>query len=69
MVTRPLDDRTSCNRSAFTRFGLWRKLYDCSWHHFTASAVCPKMCPIDIFVDLKAVDYNLKGGLLDTFVG
>ena len=26
-----------CARSAFTHLGLWRKLYDCSLHHFTTS--------------------------------
>ena len=31
-VIRPLDDRTYYVRSVFTHFGLWRKLYDCSWH-------------------------------------
>ena len=34
MVARLLDDRTYCVRSAFTHFGLWRKLYDCSRHKF-----------------------------------
>ena len=28
MMIRPLDDRISCVRSAFTHLGLWRKLYD-----------------------------------------
>ena len=35
-VIRPLDDRTYCVREAFTHLGRWRKLYDCSLHHFTA---------------------------------
>ena len=28
---------TYCARSAFIHLGLWRKLYDSSLHHFTAS--------------------------------
>ena len=37
MVIRPLDDRTHCTRSTFTHLRLWRKLYNCSWHHITAN--------------------------------
>ena len=37
MVIGPLDGHTFCARSAFTHLGLWRKLYDCSLHHFTTS--------------------------------
>ena len=50
-------------RSVFTHLGLWRKLYDSSLHHFTASQpMHPKMCCIGIFVDLQPVGWNLKGG-------
>ena len=33
--------------------GLWRKLYDCSLHHFTTSQMYPKLCSIHIFVKLQ----------------
>ena len=31
-----LDKDTHCVQSAFTHLGLWRKLYDCPWHHLRA---------------------------------
>ena len=38
MMIRLFDDsRAFCARSASTHLELWRKLYDCSWHHFRAS--------------------------------
>ena len=38
MVIGPLDDHTYCAaRSAFTHLGLWRKMDDCSLHHFASS--------------------------------
>ena len=39
MVIRPPDDRTYCVRCAFTHLDLWRKLYNCSWHYFTANVL------------------------------
>ena len=36
-VIGPLDDRTYCGQSSFTHLELWRKLYNCSLHHFTTS--------------------------------
>ena len=49
-------------RSAFTHLGLWQKLYDCSLQHFS-QPMGPKMCSIDIWVDLQLVGWNLKGRL------
>ena len=38
----------------------------CLLHHFTTSQpVYPKMCSIDIFVNLQLVGQNFKGGLFD----
>ena len=36
-------------RAAFTHLELWRKLDDCSFHHFTTSQCILKICSIDIF--------------------
>ena len=39
MVIRPLDDHTChCARSAVAHLGIWRKLYDCTWHR---QPMCP----------------------------
>ena len=67
--TQRLDDRTYCARSAFTHLGLWRKLYDCSLHHFTTNQFILKMCSIGIFDKLKLVVWNFKGGLLTSGFG
>ena len=37
MTIWPRDDHTYFTRSVFTHLGLWRNLYNCSLHHFTAS--------------------------------
>ena len=44
VVIRPLDDCTHCVRSVLTQLGLWRRLYDCSWHHLTARQEKPTNC-------------------------
>ena len=43
-----LDDHTYRTRSAFTHLGFWRKLYDCSLHHFTTRQ-CILKCIIFTF--------------------
>ena len=64
MVIKPLDDPTYCTRSAFTQLGVWRKLIDCSWHHFTLPMCC-QMCSVWIFLHLQPFSCNLKRGLFD----
>ena len=49
MVIGPFDDHTYCARSVFTHLGLWWKLYDCSWDHFTARQFILKCRSIDIY--------------------
>ena len=63
LVIRPLNDHTYCTRSAYTHLGLWRKLYNCSLHHFTTSQ-CILKC-----VDWHLVGCNLKVGLFDPRFG
>ena len=62
-------DHTSCARSAFTHMGTWRKIYDCSLHHFTTSQCIVKCVSIDISVNLQPVGWNLTGGLFDSHFG
>ena len=62
MVIRPLNDRTSCVRFALTHLGLWRKLYDCSMHHFRTRKFYQTCC-INVFIDLQPFSYNMKGRL------
>ena len=40
-------------RSAFTHLGLWRKFYDCSSHHFTASQ-CVLKCALLTFTSTSS---------------
>ena len=62
-TTDLLDNHTYFAQSAFTHLGLWRKLYDCSMHHFAASQCVLKCDRIDIFVELHPIGWNLKLGL------
>ena len=55
MVIGPLDDHTYCTRSALTYLGLWRKLYDWFIASLHNQQMHPKMCFIDIFVNLQPV--------------
>ena len=48
VITTLDDGRTHCPQSAFTHLGLWRKLYDCSLHHSTASQ-CVLKCALFTF--------------------
>ena len=72
LLQRPIDDSRHRGRprkpwkdsfkkwagnSAFTHLGLWRKLFDCSLHHFTTST----MCSIDIFDTSNRFAENWNG--------
>ena len=48
-VISPLD----CDLSAFTHLRLWGKIYDCFIASLHSQPVGPKMCSIDILVDLQ----------------
>ena len=61
--------RTYCVLSAFTHLELWRRLYDCSWHHFRAPPHPPIFSTCCIFVDLQQYDCIVKWGLSDPQVG
>ena len=67
MVIGPLDDRTYCARSAFTRLGLWRKLYTIVYCIISkpANVFSCQLCCIDICVDRQPYGCNWKGDLLD----
>ena len=57
-VIRPLDDRTSCVRSALSLLGLWRKLYVAA--SLQSEKMSKQTCSVDIFVDLRPFGCNLK---------
>ena len=55
MVIWPLDDHTYC-----AHLGLWRKLYDCSLHHFTTSQCISIELPLvanDVYGVIVLVSY------------
>ena len=52
MVVGPLDDRTCC---AFTHFGLRRKFYDCSLHHFTTIQSILKCADLGLFLGYRCL--------------
>ena len=69
MVIEPLDDHAYCTRSAFTHLGLWRKLYDIFIASLHNQPMYPKMCYINIFVNLQPVGWNLKKRLFAPLFG
>ena len=41
--------------------GIWTRLYDCSWHQFTASQCVLKCAHFTVCVYLQSTGWNLKG--------
>ena len=52
------DDHTYSGR----RFGIWTRLYDCSWHRFTARQFVVKCTPLTDLAILQQFGWNLNGG-------
>ena len=63
------DDTTYCARIAFTHLELWRKLYDCSLHHFTTCQCILKCVRLIFSTTSNWLAEIWKGGLFDPRFG
>ena len=65
MVIRPLDEPEYFARSPFADLGIWTVLYDCSWHHTTASCVVECSHLTIVFAYFRTFGLNTKWGIFD----